>query len=302
MSAPVACAELASCLAELARRHEAAYASWRDGAGQPPRVAAVSFDLDDTLWPTMPPLIAAQAVREAALKTHLPSAYEAGALSPRALRAKSVEVSQQEPLLAHDFTAMQRVALASLATEHGEDDPTAVDAVLDAFLHARSDTYSHWYADAAPALHALRSGLGLMVGSITNGNCDVRRHADLSRHFDFAITAAEAGASKPHIAPFLFAAAAAGCRPSELVHVGDDNSADLEGALAAGCRAILVTRPRDESADAPGEQGRKGDVRAGDAATLPAPDDSRWRSVASLAEAVDVIRAWKMEDLQGKAE
>ena len=258
--------------------------------GRPPRVAAISFDLDDTLWPTMPPLIAAGAVRDASLRDKLPSAHAAGALSPQALRAKSVEVSQREPLLAHDFTALQRVALASIAAEHG-DDVAAVDAVLDAFLQARSDTYSHWYDDAASTLRNLRSGLGLVVGSITNGNCDVRRHESLSEHFDFAVTAADAGAAKPHVAPFLFAAAAAGCRPSELIHVGDDKSTDLEGALAAGCRAILVARPADDSADVSSQE-----QSTADEVTLPTPNPTRWRTVASLTEAVDVIRAWKTAD------
>ena len=43
--------------------------------------------------------------------------------------------------------------------------------------------------------------------------------------------------------PFWFAASAARCRPCELVHIGDDHVADLNGALEAGCRAILVTTP-----------------------------------------------------------
>ena len=76
-----------------------------------------------------------------------------------------------------------------------------------------------------------------------------RRHAAVSTNFDFAVTASDAGAAN-HVVPFLFAAAAAGCRPSQLVHIGDDPTADLIGALEAGCRAILVTRPPETEGNA----------------------------------------------------
>ena len=116
---------------------------------------------------------------------------------------------------------------------------------------------------------------------------------NLAEHFDFAVTAGDAGAAKPHAAPFWHAAHAAGCRPAGLVHVGDDAAADLAGALAAGCRAILVTR---RAAD--GFQSY--DVRVGDKTAdelqrraLPPPDPERWREVGSLAEAVAVIEEWR---------
>lgn len=154
--------------------------------------------------------------------------------------------------------------------------------VVDRFVHARSDVRAHWFADAEPALTSLRA-CGLRVGSVTNGNCDVRRHADVSSFFDFAISAPEAGAAKPSPAPFWHAAAAAGCHPASLVHVGDDATTDLAGALGAGCRAILVCRGSD------GGNGRAS------AEALPPPDATRWRQVADLKQAIDVIEEWRTE-------
>jgi len=181
-----------------------------------------------------------------------------------------------------------------------------------AFVRARSDIGPHLFPDAKPALAALRAA-NLPVGGLTNGNCDVRLHGDVSALFDFAVRALDAGASKPHAAPFWHAAAAAQrwhaasasasaggagsasaghagepraaslCRPCNLVHVGDDVVTDLLGALRAGCRAVLVSRP--ELMPRTPEQ----------TAELPPADPSRWREVASLEEAAEVALEWKRE-------
>lgn len=51
----------------------------------------------------------------------------------------------------------------------------------------------------------------------------------------------ELGCSKPAPAMFRRAAELAGCRPDEMVHIGDRESNDVEGAKNAGCRAVLIT-------------------------------------------------------------
>ncbi len=51
----------------------------------------------------------------------------------------------------------------------------------------------------------------------------------------------ELGCSKPAPAMFQRAAELAGCRLEEMVHIGDREHNDVEGAKNAGCRAILTT-------------------------------------------------------------
>ncbi|HXG32766.1 MAG TPA: HAD family hydrolase [Bryobacteraceae bacterium] len=74
----------------------------------------------------------------------------------------------------------------------------------------------------------------------------------------------EAGCSKP--APQLFhrAAELAGCRPEELVHVGDREENDVAGAQRAGCRAVLVTAAVDR-----GSGHTSADAVCSDLARLP---------------------------------
>jgi putative hydrolase of the HAD superfamily len=100
------------------------------------------------------------------------------------------------------------------------------------------------YPDSAPALRELRErGLALVV--VSNWDCslrDVLARAGLGPLLDGVVTSAEAGARKP--APALFEAAlrVAGCDAADALHAGDSLAHDVEGARAAGIRAVLVDR------------------------------------------------------------
>jgi putative hydrolase of the HAD superfamily len=100
------------------------------------------------------------------------------------------------------------------------------------------------YPDAAPALRALRAaGLRLVVVS----NWDVSLHDRLAETglaplVDGAIASAELGHAKPDRAIFEHALSLAGAAAAEALHAGDSPDADVEGALAAGLRAVLVAR------------------------------------------------------------
>jgi putative hydrolase of the HAD superfamily len=65
---------------------------------------------------------------------------------------------------------------------------------------------------------------------------------------DGALASAEVGAAKPDGAIFARARALAGVGAADAWHVGDDPEADVEGALAAGIRPVLVARHGDGGA------------------------------------------------------
>ena len=289
---------LAACFQALATKHDGVHSRWAArattqvgpagsssgiDAGMPLPPRSVTLDLDDTCWPTLPPIMAASERLAADMAEFLPNS--AAACQPSTLNHLKAAVSaavDKEPLLAHDMTESRRAGLASLATAHGDDPTEAVDECMRRFLVARSDVGDHLYADTAPSIRALRDA-GLRVGALTNGNCDVRLSGPaVSSLFDFAIGAVDAGAAKPDAAPFWFAAAAAECSPAEMVHVGDDVHSDLIGALRAGSRAILLSRPE--------QQPRK--PRELEALGAVERDATRWREVATLQEAVEVIGEW----------
>jgi putative hydrolase of the HAD superfamily len=100
------------------------------------------------------------------------------------------------------------------------------------------------YPDAAPALRRLRAaGLRLVVVS----NWDASLHERLAETglaglVDGALASAEVGSAKPDGAIFARALALAGVDAAAAWHVGDSPTADVEGARAAGLRAVLVAR------------------------------------------------------------
>ncbi len=63
----------------------------------------------------------------------------------------------------------------------------------------------------------------------------------LRDHFSAFVFSDEVGCSKPAPEMFRRAAELAGCRPEEMVHVGDREHNDIKGAKEAGLRAVLFT-------------------------------------------------------------
>jgi putative hydrolase of the HAD superfamily len=100
------------------------------------------------------------------------------------------------------------------------------------------------YPDALPALAELRA-LGLTLVMASNWDCslpDWLAPAGITELVDEVVTSAEVGAPKPNPRVFERALAIAGVRPSEALHVGDKVDNDVEGAAAAGIRAVLLQR------------------------------------------------------------
>jgi putative hydrolase of the HAD superfamily len=74
---------------------------------------------------------------------------------------------------------------------------------------------------------------------------DWLERAGIGRLVDGAVSSATVGALKPATAMFEAGLELAGCSAAEAVHVGDSVENDVQGASAAGIRAILLQR-RDE--------------------------------------------------------
>jgi HAD superfamily hydrolase (TIGR01662 family) len=107
-------------------------------------------------------------------------------------------------------------------------------------------THHHFelYPDTQDALHSLASQ-NIRVGLISNSHrCLVsfQAHFDLHGLIAGAITSADHGFMKPHRSIFEAALRQVDVHPGEAVMVGDSVSHDVEGALRAGMRAVLLHR------------------------------------------------------------
>lgn len=100
---------------------------------------------------------------------------------------------------------------------------------------------------AGPALRALRAQgyvLAVVSNTMRTPGTTVRKlleHFGLMELFSHATFSDEVLIRKPDPEIFALTLRALGCDPSESVHVGDDEVLDVEGARAAGMRAVQVT-------------------------------------------------------------
>ena len=197
-------------------------------------IELITFDLDDTLWDAGPVLSRAEQIQYAWLARHLPRI--AAAHTVEELQAKRRQLAREQPALAHDFTRLRRAALAALCAEFGYDPALAVTAV-DVFLDARSQI--ELYAEVDGVLRALARSYRLV--SLTNGNTDLVR-AGVAHYFEFTLSPAETGTSKPDPRMFEAALMRAGVGPEAMLHVGDEPWYDIEGAHRANVRSVWVNR------------------------------------------------------------
>ncbi|HXG87064.1 MAG TPA: HAD-IA family hydrolase [Vicinamibacterales bacterium] len=109
------------------------------------------------------------------------------------------------------------------------------------------------YDDVEPVLTDLASR-GMALGVISNSHRSLeafKEHFKLGALLTTTVSSAEHGYMKPHRSIFDKALAAAGVGAGQAVMVGDSLKADIEGAVAAGMRAVLVRRSGDIPARLP---------------------------------------------------
>ena len=194
----------------------------------------ISFDLDDTLWDAGPVLARAEDVQYAWIVRHLPRA--AAAHSVLELQHRRRELAREQPSLAHDFTQLRLAALRELCLRY--DYPVGLaETGIEAFLEARSTVELFTEVDAV--LRQL--GARYRLAALTNGNTDLER-AGVAEYFEFALSPAETGVSKPDPRMFEAMLAQAGVPAAAVVHVGDEPYYDIEGAHRANIRSIWINR------------------------------------------------------------
>lgn len=173
-----------------------------------------------------------------------------------------------------------RDQVAAMLARLGVRDEEALDVLVVAHTHAvlRADPqlYPHTREAVASAKamgHAvvLTSNTLATPASVTSTLLD---YLDIEALFDAMFFSSEIGFAKPRPEVFAAVTAQLGAHPDEVVHIGNEWHSDVEGALAAGWKAIWLNRT--------GKPSRSG-----------AP------FITSLADAGDAIRALMASEAAG---
>ena len=201
-------------------------------------IRAVSFDLDDTLWPVWPAILRAEQALQAWLTERaLPVAERFPPERMRELRPRAAELAAAAGL-AHDlaWTRRTQIGLAFEAARHPASDALIGEA-YEVFEDTRQQVEPYPEVEAVLAIIAAR----LPLVAVTNGSAEIDRTA-LGRHFTGAFSAMRLGIAKPEPGIFHAACRHVGCEPREVLHVGDDAHLDIAAARAAGMQTLWINR------------------------------------------------------------
>ncbi|MFR5875994.1 MAG: HAD family hydrolase [Eubacterium sp.] len=101
------------------------------------------------------------------------------------------------------------------------------------------------FENSEPLLKELKSR-GYIVGVITNGPSMLQNHkmdtSGLRDYCDIVVVSGDVGVHKPNPELFRYTADKLGLMTGECVYVGDHPVNDIQGALAAGMKAIRMNR------------------------------------------------------------
>jgi len=200
-------------------------------------ISAITFDLDDTLWPCDQVITAAEQVFYQWLKTHCPEITEAH--TTESLRNKRRAVLDAQPELINDVTEWRRRGLNELLAEY-KLDPSLADEALRVFIEARQRV--EFFPEVMDALQSL--SFHYRLGALTNGNANLEA-IGVGHLFDSALYATLALPAKPAPDMFELAAQELGVSTDRILHVGDNADTDIRGAREAGCKTVWINRYGD---------------------------------------------------------
>jgi putative hydrolase of the HAD superfamily len=198
------------------------------------RVTAIIFDLDNTLWEVWPVIVRAEQAMYEFLAERYPRVT--AKYSVEGLRTERERAAQDEPNMGHDFTYLRKASLQRCAQTVGYPEAMAEEAFA-VFYRARNAVTL--YRDVLPALKQLHGRYRLF--SLTNGNADLKS-IGLNHFFHASFAARDVGVMKPDPAVFRHVLEHAQLDPIQVLHIGDDPIADVQGARSVGMHSLWMNR------------------------------------------------------------
>ncbi len=200
-------------------------------------IKCLTFDLDDTLWDIRPIMHNVDTKLYQWLDENAP--LYTGRFGLDNFSRLRQHVIEHYPEIAHSVTDIRLKGLHIGLQQAGypaEKVQSLAQQGFDIALNARQevDYFPHVWA----ALDVLR-GQGYQMGAITNGNADINR-VGLSDYFDFQFNAHHAGVEKPDPVIFELMLKHTQLSANQIIHIGDNPIADVQGAQQLGMATIWV--------------------------------------------------------------
>ncbi|WP_409308404.1 5-amino-6-(5-phospho-D-ribitylamino)uracil phosphatase YigB [Pectobacterium sp. B1J-3] len=229
------------------------------------KIRAITFDLDDTLYDNHDVIRRTERESVNFLQQYHPALCDVQVSDFQRLRN---ELRSQEPEIYHDVTEWRRRTVELMMRNVGLQADEALEgakAAMANFAHWRSQI--HVTEETHLTLTALAARFPL--AAITNGNAEPRLFG-LEKYFSFILRAGPDGRSKPFDDMYHLASAKFDLPLAQILHVGDDLTTDVGGAVRCGMKACWINL-------------REGNLmQSDDARLLPHIEISRLASLTAL--------------------
>lgn len=229
------------------------------------QIRAITFDLDDTLYDNYEVIRRTERESVRFLQQYHPALRDFQAADFQNLRN---ELRAREPEIYHDVTEWRRRTVEQVMLNVGlpaDDAAAGATAAMENFARWRSQI------EVTEETHRTLAALAghLPLAAITNGNADPHLFG-LDHYFTFILRAGPDGRAKPFDDMYHLAAGKLGLSLNQILHVGDDLTTDVAGAVRCGMQACWINL-------------REGNLmQIGDTRLLPHIEISRLASLTAL--------------------
>jgi len=203
-------------------------------------IKAVSFDLDDTLWPLLPVILKAEKDTNNWLIKNYPGVKKL--LESEEIISIRNELISQEGELVNQLSKLRKLVFLELGIRSGykkEEAEIMAKESFKVFFSGRNDV--KLYQGTEKTLKRLKEKYTL--GVITNGNANLKK-IGINHYFSFNISAENMNVSKPDPKIFEAAVAETSLNAHEICHVGDNPINDVQGSLNVGMKAIWFNKKK----------------------------------------------------------
>lgn len=198
-------------------------------------IAALTFDLDDTLYDNRPVIERTELEAMSFVQNYHPNLSVLKKTDFMRLRQA---IRLAEPEIYHDVTEWRRRAVERAMLDAGlslEEAEAGAAASMANFAKWRSRI------DVPQETHDTLAILAQKwpLVAITNGNAEPHLFG-LDKYFKFVLRAGPHGRSKPFNDMYHLAAEKLGVPLEQILHVGDDLTTDVAGAVRSGLQACWI--------------------------------------------------------------
>jgi len=204
-------------------------------------IKALSFDLDDTLYSNHPIMRETEQQMLSYFSEHFPQTTDQGDNAGKAFwRKHRAQALLEQPELIHDVTQLRlhnyQLAIKSLGYSAAESKLKTQAAFTHFTFHRSNFSLPD---NSRQLLKKLAQHFPLVA--ITNGNVDFDK-LGLRTFFQRIYTPGHGTKRKPHSDMFTQACQHLAIENQQLLHIGDCGSADVLGALQAGCQTAWFNK------------------------------------------------------------